>query len=367
MKHTNHRTIVGFLATSLALAPSLCTGLCAQDVVLSEVRVDSTARWIEIHNRSAQPVDISEWSLYYATLTPLMPQNYWWPFPAGTTIAADEFIRVFWFSNPPATVPPGDYYTGTSPYGYLFSLGGEPLNPHAGALALVTTQRAGEMATPSHFVDWVNWGDTGFAREDLAGINGVWNVGTFTPPIPPNYSIARNPGAIGNVPYRVDEWFVDSTPTPKASNIAGAEIESYGIACTVPGHHLVGQPLLRTRSMPLLGNRDFGYRVENTTGFFGEVMLFVYSAAPAPTGWRSIIPPLPGSTCEEVIDPTRILAAFVVETNIMGTEVDLPLNTCSAGIAGLELHSQALVFDWLPNAYPPFQGVSNAVRVKIGL
>ena len=37
-----------------------------------------------------------------------------------------------------------------------------------------------------------------------------------------------------------------------------------------------------------------------------------------------------------------------------------------ASAVGAELHVQALVFDLLPYATPPFQGVSNALRLVVG-
>ncbi|MCA8951258.1 MAG: lamin tail domain-containing protein [Planctomycetes bacterium] len=362
MKHTNCTKTVGLLVIALALQ----TPIGAQDIVLSEIRADNSQRWVEIHNRSNASADLSNWSLYYATSTFAMPQTYWWPFPAGTTLPADGYLRVMWFQNPPAAPAPGDYYTGTSIHGFLFSLGGEILHGHAGALALIDSQLGAHMGTPSHFVDWVSWGQSGFVREQLAVANGRWDDGTAAPAIPDSRSLARNEALIGAASQHVDEWFLDATPTPHGPNTAGVVVHEYGTACTVPGHHLVGNPMLRTTSLPLLGNPDFGFVVENTTGFFGESMLLVYSQAAAPTGLPSLLPYFPGSTCAESIHTGLILTSSVRSTDFAATHVGLPLSNCTAAIAGLELHVQAMVFDWLPNAYPPFQGISNALMVVIG-
>lgn len=376
MIHTERKTRPGtcriarlsasFAASIGLMGPTLTSAANAQDVILSEIRADSTATWVEIHNRSAAPQDLSDWSLYLETKTVGMPQNYWWPFPGGTTLAPDEYVRVFWHQDEPLNPPPGSLYTGTAPHGYLFSLGGEALRPWSGALALIDSQTGAHMGTASHITDWVSWGETGFIREHLAIQNGVWELGSTGPQIPPNHSFARNTAAVGTLARRLDEWFLDASPTPMASNIAGLEVESYGPACTVPGHHLVGTPTLRTTSLPLLGNADFGYVLENTTGFFGENMVLFYSAGARPAAQPNVVPAFPGASCEHSLDATRILAVLTKKTDVMQTVVPLPLNTCSPAVAGLEIHTQAIVFDWLPNAYPPFQGVSNAVRVVIG-
>ena len=176
MKQTTRLANVGILAIAMVLD----TALVAQDVVLSEVRADAAERWVEILNRGTSAAELSTWSLYYATDTTGMPQNYWWAFPSGTTLAPDSYIRVFWFQNAPSVVLPGEYYTGTSPYGYLFSLGGEALHGDAGAFALITSQQGSQMATASHFVDWVSWGQDGFVRENLAVQNGTWSSGRLS-------------------------------------------------------------------------------------------------------------------------------------------------------------------------------------------
>lgn len=354
------------LAIALAAAPAIQAPLGAQDVLLSEIRADAGGRWVELHNRSATAVDLSAWSLYYATTTTGMPQNYWWPFPPATTLGPDSYVRVFWFQNAPATVPPGELYTGTSPYGYLFSLGGEALHGDAGAFALVDTQNGGLMSTPSHFVDWVSWGTSGLPREDLAVQNGTWTAGLHSPAIPPGQSLARNPAVVGATATRPEEWFLDPSPTPLGPNLSGAAVTPYGQSCTVPGHHLVGLPVLRTTSLPLLGNAQFGFVVDNTTGFFGETMLLAFGAGARPTGVPSLLPALPGSSCEEAIDPGAVFAVVVVPTQVVETGYPLSLANQPAALTGLELHVQALVLDWLPHAYPPFQGVSNALMLVIG-
>ena len=50
----------------------------------------------------------------------------------------------------------------------------------------------------------------------------------------------------------------------------------------------------------------------------------------------------------------------------MTTQVPMSLANLSPAMSGVELHAQALIFDWLPNAWPPYQGVSNALKIVIG-
>lgn len=361
MNNTLRPTIAAILVTV-----STTVSLRAQDVVLSEVRADASERWVEIHNRGATAADIGTWSLFYATKTPSMPRNYWWAFPIGTTLPPDSYIRVFWHQNQPTLVLPGEFYTGTSPYGYLFGLGGEQLHGAAGAFALVDSQQNALMNSPSRYVDWVSWGDDGYQREDLAVQNGTWTAGVHTPAIPTGQSLARNLAAIGAVTTHEQQWFLDATPTPMTGNVAGMSVVHYGQSCAVPGHHLMGSPTLRPASLPLLGNSNFGYIVDNTTGFFGESMLFVFSAHRAPIGQPSLLPLFPGSTCIEAIDTGSVIASLIVSTQVVETIIPMSLANLPPALAGVELHTQAMIFDWLPNAYPPFQGVTNAVEIVVG-
>ena len=50
----------------------------------------STSDWIEIHNPDSSPRDLSGWGLSDDPGLPLR-----WVFPAGTTLAADDYMVVF--------------------------------------------------------------------------------------------------------------------------------------------------------------------------------------------------------------------------------------------------------------------------------
>ena len=365
MIQTLCRTTAAFLAT-LALAST--TRLCAQDVVLSEVYANGADRWIELHNLGPVAVDLSTWSLYSSSQAQSLnlPQNYWWAFPANTTIGADDYLRVHWYVAAPNTTAPGELYTGTSPYGFLFGLGGAPLNAARGALALLSSQQNAQMNSATIVRDWVSWGEHGFPRESLAVQAGLWTNNLHCPAIPSGQSLARNEATVGLMTSRDLEWFVDPTPTPLQSNVTGAAVTSYGQTCLLPGHHLLGTPQLRARSLPLIGNAQFGYSIDNTTGVYGESLLFAFSTAAAPAGLPSLLPIMPGTVCREAIDTRFVVATMFLTTHVMRTDIPLSLGNLSPAMAGLELHAQAMVFDWLPNAWPPFQGLTNALAVVLG-
>ena len=356
------------LATLLTAGLLSATALRAQvqDVYLSEIRADASETWIELHNRGSNPVDISQWSLHCATTTASMPQTYWWPFPLGTTLAPDAFLRVHWFQSEPAVPVTGNLYTGTSPYGFLFGLGGEALSGNAGAAALIASQANAQMNSPTVLRDWVSWGAHGFQRENLAIAAGLWQSNRQTPAIDAGGSIARDPDLIDVAVHPDESWFVDYTPTPLMPNVTGAVVESYGSACTLPGNHLLGTPELRATSLPLLGNGQFQLMIDRTTGIYGEFALIGFGSAAAAPGLPSALPPYSGISCQEAIDVQQLLATWLLPTALFATTVPLPLNNLPPQVIGVELHAQALILELLPTANPPYQGLTNALRVVVG-
>jgi Lamin Tail Domain len=357
----------GNAAFAAILTCLLSASTTAQQVLLSEVRADASERWIELHNRGSQTVDLSTWSLHHATRTPGMPRNYWWGFPTGTTLAAGAFLRVHWYQNAPSGVlPAGEHWTGTSPFGFLFGLGGETLRSDRGALGLLRTQDNANMNDPTYVADWVGWGDHAFSYEWMAVAAGVWQPGRALPSLAPTTSVARDPATIGVATFADQQWFVDFTPTPLQPNVDGALVASYGTPCALPGHHLLGAPVLRGITQPLLGNAQFALAVDHTTGIYGEYLLLAFSAAAAAPGLPSILPPYAGQACLERIDTQQLLVVWLVPTQIIATPVPLSLAGLPASAYGVELHAQALVLDLLPMAYPPYQGLSNALRIVVG-
>ncbi|MBL8754791.1 MAG: lamin tail domain-containing protein [Planctomycetes bacterium] len=359
-------TFARLAAALLATATVLTHALPAQDVLLSEVRADANGRWIELHNRSAVPVDLSNWSLHYSTHTPNLPQSYWWPFPAGTALAANGFLRVHWYQDATGPQTAGVLWTGTSPYAFLFGLGGEPLQGTQGAFALFATQASAQMSTGSFLVDWVSWGTDGYFREPLAIQQGLWHAGRYAPAIPDGSSLARDPERIGLVAYADQQWFVDNSPTPNLPNVTGAVAEPYGQACVLPGNHLLGAPTLSAPALPLVGSAAFRFELQNTTGIFAEFVVIGFSAGARPAGVGSILPAYAGVPCQESIDTMQLFGTWLLPTQILTTMVPMPLTNVSPAAVGLEFHVQALVVELLPTAFPPYQGISNAVRCVVG-
>jgi len=348
----------------LAILPTITAP--AQDVCLSEVHPGVDGQWIELHNRSAQSVDLSNYTLHLCTLTPTMPQNYWWPFPAGTVLPAGAYLRVNWFQQGAGVPQPGELFTGTTAYDFLFGLGGEALQRDAGAVALLSSQSNELMNSSSIFRDWVSWGANGFPREFIAADAGLWNVTRHVPAPSVGASIARDPDIIDSVVFPDEAWFVDFSPTPGLPNVTGAIVQPYGDACTLPGNHLLGLPQLGVTSLPLVGNGDFGIQISNTTGIYGEFVLIGFSAAMAPSGLPSILPQYSGVGCHEAIDTTQLVATWLLPATILQTTVPMPLDGYGNSLIGAELHAQALVIELLPFSYPPYQGLTNALRVVVG-
>ena len=134
----------------------------------------------------------------------------------------------------------------------------------------------------------------------------------------------------------------------------------------VPMAWLLGQPQLRTTSQPLLGNALFGFAIDATTGIYGEYALFAFSAGAAPITMPSVLPPAPAGGCRQAIDPTLLLALWLLPTQIVTTHVPLSLANQSPSLVGTQLHAQALVIDLLPFSYLPYQGITNALRLTFG-
>lgn len=363
MENSTFRRLAAGLLTTFVAAAGWLRG---QTVLVNEVRADLGGRWIELHNRGATPVDLSTWSLHYCSRTPGMAQTYWWPFPSGTVLAANGYLRVNWYQVGVNVPGASELWTGTSPYGFLFGLGGEQLSGTRGALALFRSQQNLQMNTAAMIADWVSWGEHDFPREALAVSEGLWTSGRHCPALPAGSSMARDAASIGVAQYTDLQWFFDSTPTPLLPNVTGAVVAAHGQPCTFPGHHLLGAPTLSAISLPLLGNSGFALTVGNTTGVLGEYVLIAFSAEAAAPGAPPVLPPISGVTCQQAIDIAQLITTRVMPSTILATPSPLPLVGLDPSLLGSELHAQALVLDLMPNAWPPFQGTSNGLRLVVG-
>jgi hypothetical protein len=336
----------------------------SQQMALSEVNISGSDQWIELQNLTAASQDISSWTLYLATRSVGMPQNYFYGFPSGTVVPANGLLRVHWLQ--PIQSPPiaGELSTGTSILNFLFGLGAEPLQTIS-ALGLFRSQVNNQMNTPSIIEDWVSWGDGNLRREDLAAQNGRWVLGRFLSPTQGNETFARATQAIGAMASKELEWFHDNSPTPGAVNAAQMSLAAIGAPCSAPGNHLLGPANLRVASLPVCGNRDFGYTIANTSGLLGEFVALVFSAAPAPINQPPLLPPTAGPRCPEYLSYNDFIGSLLVGATPGATTIPHDLSNLPISFRGMRVVLQAVVLDAF-TPVPPYQGTSNGIDFVIG-
>lgn len=341
------RLLPSLLAVALA---AVCSRPCSAQVTISEIDASSTQAWVELLNRGANEVDLSNWSLYHATKTPHRSGTYWFAFPAGTRIAADGFLRIHWGAPLQATTDPREIYTGDKNWHFLFGHGFETLDPEQGALAVVRTSLNQEMNNPNIFEDWVSWGTSGFARENIAVQSmpfSLWKQGSFVPKPEGAASIALHPPLDAD-PTPLDAWLVDYSPTPLAVNIG----ENSAIALDPRGCE-VNKPepvALRVEGIPYHGNKDVSLVVDHTQGpafFEGLILMIANHGHTAPFGPCFVLELRPG---------TWMLPAM--GTQFGSTTVPAPL--IEPSLRGMAFDIQALVYT--PSLYFSF---SNRVRLRI--
>ncbi|GAB4144309.1 MAG: hypothetical protein Fur0037_12050 [Planctomycetota bacterium] len=355
------------LTAAVVTLSAFCTPISAQGhaVAITEIMPGGQDPWIELWNSGAAPADLSAWTLYLATDTPFRPQTYFFGFPQGTVMPADSRLLVHWLAPRPPQPAPGEIWTGETVYHFLFGLGAEPLPAAAGALGLIRSQSNSLMNTASLFEDWVSWGRSGFARESTAVQAGIWTTGSAAPAIPPGSSLARVESAIGGPTAPALQWFADPTPTPLEANVPGSSLLVIGSPCVTNGNHLFGPPALVPVSYPVPGNQAFALRVENTSGLLFESVVLAFGAAAAPQGLPSLLPPSPGSACPVLLDPARLFAAQWFPARPLRTELPLGLGQVGPAAAGVRFLVQALVLD-RSSSFPPYQGTSNALEIRLG-
>ena len=271
-------------ARSSLLASSAALWLASfapAQVVVSEINFSTNnppgSQWIELVNLGTSTVDMSSWSLYYATQTPGQPNNYWFGFPAGTSLASGAYLRIHW-REPVQASTATEIYTGNSVFNFLFGYDPEPLVRVAGALALLSTQDNQLVNQAAFFQDWISWGASGSRREDIAVVAGLWTAGQFVASPTRDDSIAFIDSAQAE-PTPPSAFFRDATPTGVASNHPGAAAVSYGTNCNLGA---VTAPSLTALSVPTQGNRDFGLTIRNTTSNESVFLLLGVAQATPP-------------------------------------------------------------------------------------
>jgi hypothetical protein len=342
--------------TLLPLALALLAGAGPAQVILSEINFFPQGagddQWIELVNTSSAQVDLTTWSLYQATNTTGQPNNYWFGFPPGTRIAAGGYLRVHWRAAIPTTPPPPtEVYTGNTVYHFLFGYGAEALAPAAGALALFNSQQNIHMKDPSFQQDWVSWGVNGLRRENIAIAGGLWLAGQFvTRPVQTD-SLARIYGA--QRPFGRANWFHDASPSGLKHNHENAATQTFGAFCSFGA---MPPPSLSARSLPAIGNRDFGAIISNTVAAPGNVVALMLGIGRG-TG-NVLIGPCP----VWISETTPILFQVDAEARAGQTQIDLPIPPI--GVNGGEVVMQAFVLN-----FQSFNdaGFSNGLEARISI
>jgi hypothetical protein len=349
------------MATALVMGPMASEGRC--QLIISEVKLlpanPSASRWVEVHNLGSDAVDLSTWAIYHASKTPGRPGTSWWAFPEGATLGPGGYLRVHWYAEfQPHTQT--DYYTGNHILDFLFSLGGEELNPDSGALALLSDRSGLGTTLVSSYEDWVSWGEDGFKREELAVSNGRWQPGQFVPPL-------SSPGSIAlNLDQRLEDGFVpsasaffhDASPTPLRSNHQDLQVsEPMGWSCAIGSPN---PPKLELLSVPTAGNRDFGFRVRGSSGTASNQMVLIMVSSLPGDGL-----PIPGLIeCPVWVDyqiPPKIFAMPSQGDGASYTDLPLPL-TWVAG--GFNVTAQAFLFN-VPHSRFDY-AASAALTISLG-
>ena len=185
--------------------------------ILSEVQYQD-ADYVEILNTGSTSVDLSNYWLClgpgrYARIGTLTPVNGTIDLPAGEAL----------------TLP--------------FAMG------DAEGLGLYNTNA---FTNPDAMVDFVQWGDAGSARENVAVAAGLWTAGDFLPTVAaPTNSIVSNGIASGR-----DNWTEASEPSFGQDNGIGAFNNGFVVTPGIAVLHALPEPLFT------LGQEDRGVGLE---------------------------------------------------------------------------------------------------------
>jgi hypothetical protein len=307
----------------LALGLCLPTGLGAQ-VIIHEINLTPVNagddQWIEIINLGNETQDLSNWSIYQATKTANQPQNYWWGFPSGASLAKDKIMRIHWGAKITSSSNPLEIQTGDSIKNFLFGLGFESFNPKGGALALLNTNLNANVNNPSSFEDWISWGESGFKREDLAIKAGLWKANQFVKAPKAKESIALAT-FLQAEPTPTSAYFLDHTPTPQAGNHQGFFSDTYGRKSCAVGNAKPAQ--FWYEGVPADGNEDFAFTIDNTRGPVYKEKIFLIVS-------DKVSAPIPFAGCYLHVSP--ILALFgPFNADFNTTRIPISLNVPGAG------------------------------------
>lgn len=292
-------------------------------VYINEVEFTATQQWIELYNDGGTDIDLGTWSIYLATKTPNLPNNYWWPFPVGTVIESKDYLRINWAQDITST-DPKIIDTGRSNFHFLFGTGFETLDAAQGALAICKTQVNTEVNSANIFEDWIQWGDTGFKREILATSNqptALWTANNQIDPVPAGKTLIRIEDA-DSLPHPLTAFGFDSSPTPLGPNATNILINIYGGSCSW-NHPNPRGTRIRLNGTPYHGNSDFSITIENTLGpAFFERIFYIIRANGLTQNYLF---------CTDVVlDSAGALTTAFFATGNAETTLNLPLELASA-------------------------------------
>jgi hypothetical protein len=316
-------------------------------VAISEINFSAQGvgddQWVELVNLGGESVELNGWSLYLATDDPGGFGNYWFAIPLGLELAPAEFLRIHWLAPIPFDPPgQGEIYTGDSTFNFMFGYFAEPLDPEGGALAVLNTQNNLLMNNSNIIQDWVSWGGNGYPREDLAIQAGKWTAGVSISPPQEEDSIALNL-AMDRDPVALQAYFHDASPTPNAANAVGGETRTFaGSSCVSGGGN---SPILATQSFPVIGNRDFSFRLDNTLGELNEIAVLVLSPNAIEPDDPSAPLPLLYSNCPIWIDLATAYGSVAVLTEVGSTTFPFDLAPLGPEFMGLEFYAVAAILN----------------------
>ncbi len=193
------------IAVGLCLFPSLLATLSAQgQLAISEVIFNPVGS-----NTARQVVELRNFG---NTTVAMQPSGYWlyfppaqWQFPSGVMIAPGQTVTVN--INSTGTNTATNFFTGISGMRNLFGQGSQ-----GDAIGLFSTNL---FADAANLINFVQWGGSGNASENLAVAAGIWPAGGFIEisKLREGSSIAHD-GA-GNSPL---DWCIDGSPTLGSAN-----------------------------------------------------------------------------------------------------------------------------------------------------
>lgn len=254
------------------------------EVIVNPVGPDSGAQLVELYNTDPVPVDIGKWNLCIRTV--------YKSFPKKTLIPGGGTLLVHLNADGAST--PTDFYTG--PYVDLHT------TDSIGLYGRITTMA--DFGNPAFIQDYVQWGGSGTAREDVAAAAGLWMAGDFAALPPEGHSLSYLGSGIGSA-----NWIDEALPTPGGVNRVTPIVVGADPPTLCQGH---AHDVLVTGSRFLLGasvSLGAGVTIQSSSRLDPVTLIAGISVDPAATdGPRDITVLNPGN------NPGVMSAGFTVDS-----------------------------------------------------